>query len=94
MIMFMSMYVALLLKVDVSTERASSQKVFEASLVAVHACLILTVVVEAMVLGCSLRETQIEEPRPRARPKNTLQRNKEASLVEYDSFAADVVHAA
>eukprot|EP00903_Cladosiphon_okamuranus_P018661 g17175.t2 len=40
-VVFMSMYVALLLKVDVSDERADSQTVFEAVLVAAHACMIL-----------------------------------------------------
>ncbi|CAN0122023.1 unnamed protein product [Ectocarpus sp. 6 AP-2014] len=46
-----SMYVALLLKVDVSDERADSQSVFEAVLVTVHACMILSVVVETFVVA-------------------------------------------
>ena len=50
----MSMYVALLLKVDVSNERAGSQRTFEAVLVAVHACMLLMVVVEAVVQAISL----------------------------------------
>ena len=54
-VVYVSMYVALLLKVDVSDERASSQQVFEALLVAAHACLVLVVVVETIVLGCALR---------------------------------------
>lgn len=45
------MYVALLLKVDVSDERADSQSVFEAVLVTVHACMILSVVVETFVVA-------------------------------------------
>ncbi|CAN0460501.1 unnamed protein product, partial [Ectocarpus sp. 12 AP-2014] len=46
-----SVYVALLLKVDVSDERADSQSVFEAVLVTVHACMILSVVVETFVVA-------------------------------------------
>ncbi|CAM9655567.1 unnamed protein product [Ectocarpus fasciculatus] len=46
-----SMYVALLLKVDVSDERADSQSVFEVVLVIVHACMILSIVVETFVVA-------------------------------------------
>ena len=53
-VVFFSMYAALLLKVDVSDERIGSQRVFEAVLVAVHACMMLAVVVEAFVASCSL----------------------------------------
>ena len=54
-VVFVSMYVALLLKVDVSDERAESQKIFEAILVGSHACMISVVVVETVVLTCSLK---------------------------------------
>ncbi|CAM9967973.1 unnamed protein product, partial [Laminaria digitata] len=54
-VVFVSMYVALLLKVDVSNERVGSQKIFEAVLVAVHGCMILAVVVEAIVTSCYLK---------------------------------------
>lgn len=57
-IVFVSMYVALLLKVDVSNERADSQKVFEGVLVGAHACMVLAIVVETMVLTCSLKAEQ------------------------------------
>ncbi|CAN0155578.1 unnamed protein product [Ectocarpus sp. 4 AP-2014] len=57
-VVFVSMYVALLLKVDVSDERAGSQRVFEAILVGAHACMILVVVVETVVLTCSLKVEQ------------------------------------
>ncbi|CAN0346425.1 unnamed protein product [Ectocarpus sp. 6 AP-2014] len=57
-VVYMSMYVALLLKVDVSKERVDSQKVFEAVLVTAHACMILVVVVETVVLTCALRVEQ------------------------------------
>ncbi|CAM9601541.1 unnamed protein product, partial [Ectocarpus fasciculatus] len=60
-----SMYVALLLKVDVSDERASSQRVFEALLVAVHVVMVVMVVVETFVLACALRAGQRESPWPR-----------------------------
>lgn len=51
----MSMYVALLLKVNVSDERASSQKVFEGILVSAHGCMISVVVAETILLTCSLK---------------------------------------
>ena len=53
-VVYVSMYVALLLKVDVSNERSGSQKVFEAVLVAAHLGMILGVVVETGVMICSL----------------------------------------
>ncbi|CAM9492922.1 unnamed protein product, partial [Laminaria digitata] len=49
-VVYVSMYVALLLKVDVSNERSSSQKVFEAVLVAAHLGMILGVVIETGVI--------------------------------------------
>ncbi|CAB1114889.1 unnamed protein product [Ectocarpus sp. CCAP 1310/34] len=64
-VVFMSVYVALLLKVDVSDEKRSSQKVFEAVLVAAHACMVLAVVVETIVLGCPSRVKEQHEPAPR-----------------------------
>ena len=62
-----SMYVALLLKVDVSDERSSSQKVFEAVLVAVHVVMVLVVVAETVVMGSALRAEHREDPLPRLR---------------------------
>ncbi|CAM9320022.1 unnamed protein product [Ectocarpus sp. 12 AP-2014] len=64
-VVFMSVYVALLLKVDVSDEKGSSQKVFEAVLVTAHACMILAVVVETILLGCPSRAKEQVEPAPR-----------------------------
>lgn len=67
-VVFVSVYVALLLKVDVSAERAGSQKVFEAFLVAVHGCMILAVVAEAVVITWALKVEHLEEePEPRFR---------------------------
>lgn len=54
-VVFVSMYVALLRKVDVSDEQKESQKVFEALLVGAHACMVLVIVVETVVLTCSLK---------------------------------------
>ena len=50
--MYVSIFDALLLKVGVSEERASGQKVFESLLIAAHGCLILVEVVETIVLAC------------------------------------------
>ncbi len=50
-VVYVSMYDALLLKVDVSEDSSSSQQVFEALLVAAHSCLILVVVAETVVLA-------------------------------------------
>ena len=67
-IIFVSVYLALLLKVDVSGENDSSQKTFEMILVAAHGCMILAVVAEAVMMALLLRAgTQLEDPRPRRR---------------------------
>lgn len=66
-IVFISMYVALLSKVDVSNERAPSQEVFAGILVASHACLIAVVVVETAILTLSMRRK--EEPVPDTVPR-------------------------
>ena len=66
---FLSLYVALLLKVDVSDERASSQNVFDAVLIASHACMIVVIVVETVVLAVSLKAEQRDKSStPRVRP--------------------------
>ncbi|CAN0239800.1 unnamed protein product, partial [Hapterophycus canaliculatus] len=49
-----SMYIALLLRVDVSNERAVSQKVFDSLLIAIHACMVLVVLAEALLMAFSL----------------------------------------
>ncbi|CAM9468153.1 unnamed protein product [Ectocarpus sp. 6 AP-2014] len=76
-VVFLSMYVALLLKVDVSDERASSQEVFEGVLVAVHVCMILVVLVEAAVQAWSLRQERraLSTAPPRFRSGKSLTRN-------------------
>ncbi|CAM9207691.1 unnamed protein product [Laminaria digitata] len=74
-VVYVSMYVALLLKVDVSDERAGSQKVFEAVLVAAHACMILVVVMETVVLACALRVQQRDGPSLRFGPAVVLEKS-------------------
>lgn len=64
-IVFTSMYLALLLKVEVSDERAGSQSVFEAVLVSAHACMIAAVVVESIIVGLRLRKKNVEDPEPK-----------------------------
>ncbi|CAN0412480.1 unnamed protein product, partial [Pylaiella littoralis] len=49
-VVFLSMYLALLSKVDVSGERDNSRKVFAWILVAAHACMVIAIVVEAIVM--------------------------------------------
>ena len=67
-VVFASMYVALLLKVDVSGENTTSQKTFEVILIVAHGCMILVVLVEAVLMALSLRAGQhTEDPMPRLR---------------------------
>ena len=75
-VVFVSMYVALLLKVDVAGERKSSQEVFEGFLVVVHACMVLVVVVETVVLTWALKVEQLEEPTPRFREGRSFSHGK------------------
>ena len=53
-VVFFTVYVALLLKVNVSSERRDSQRAFEVVLVLFNACMIVAVIVEALVMTCSL----------------------------------------
>ncbi|CAM9838213.1 unnamed protein product, partial [Sphacelaria rigidula] len=53
-IIFLSMYLALLLKIDVSDEDAISRRLFGGVLVAVNIFMITVVLVEAFVVACSL----------------------------------------
>ena len=72
-IVFVTMYLAFLLKVSVSSESSSSQKNFEVVLVAAHGCLILAVVFQAVILAWSFRvETQRENVLPRRRRSLTI----------------------
>lgn len=57
-VVYISMYVALLLKVDVADERAGNQRVFEAVLVVMHACMVLAIVIETVILACVVSAKQ------------------------------------
>ena len=64
---YASMYLALLLKVDVASERRGNQKTFEAVLVAMHACMILAIVAETVIVACAVGAKQQEDALPRSR---------------------------
>ena len=80
-VVYTSMYFALLLKVDVSRETQRSQKAFKIVLMATHACMALTVVVEAAMMACSLRENNRTGIMPRKRQQQSLSSNEEPSEV-------------
>ena len=61
----LTMYVALLAKVDVSGEGSQSQALFAGILVTAHIAMIFTAFLEAIVLICSIR--QLDSPLPRTR---------------------------
>ena len=75
-----SVYLALLLKVDVSDERASGQKVFEALLVAAHVCLILVVVAETLMVACA-----------RFREGEVMLEARKVAPAEDNPFSGDIV---
>lgn len=91
LVVYTSMYVALLRKVDVSDEQASSQEVFGAVLVAAHVCMVLVIVAETCALmGSSWagRVQQRDEPAPRPhRAKVVLRRTSESASVNGGSFS-------
>eukprot|EP00903_Cladosiphon_okamuranus_P020904 g19197.t1 len=66
-IVFTSMYVALLLKVDLASEQTSSQRVFEGILVSAHGCMVLAVALEAVMISWALGKQHVEESRPQFR---------------------------
>ena len=78
-----SMYLALLLKVDVSDEESDSQKTFEIILVAAHACMVVAVAAEAVAMVCALRETR-QHPAP-IMPAMHHRWNRQTSLIVVDS---------
>ena len=89
-VVFTSMYVALLLKVDVADERAGSQKVFEAVLVAAHGCMVVVIVIESIVIACSLRVEPREEPSPRFSRGKVLARPQAVAPAEGGSPSREV----
>lgn len=93
-VVFVSMYVALLLKVDVSDERAESQRIFEAILISAHACMISVVVVETVVVTCSLKPDQRGRLRMPQVPLGQVSRRKvEMPFEEDNPFASHVFKA-
>ena len=87
-VIFTSMYVALLLKVDVSGENTTSQKTFENFLIAAHGCMVLVVLVEAVLMALSLRAGKhTEDPTPRLRNSSSFRPAIQASLYEEDEDA-------
>ena len=85
-IVFLTIYIALLLKVDMSGENSSSQKTFEVVIVAGHGCMILAVVVEAVIMALLLKGVrQRENPSPRFRGSSNNPCIIQASLVEEDT---------
>ena len=84
-VIFASMYVALLLKVDVSGENATSQKIFEGVLILAHGCMILAVMVEAVLMALSVRAGKhVEDPTPRLRNSSSFHPKIQTSPVEED----------
>ena len=81
-IVFASMYLALLLKVNVSGENDSSQKSFGVILVGVHGCMVLAVIAQVVVLATSLRSTKhLEDPRPRPLHSSNLNMRIQSPIV-------------
>lgn len=70
-VVFFSMYVALLLRVDVSQERTVSQGVFAGVLVAAHVCMIVAVVAECCIMAWSLKEKQARQASVVPKPSST-----------------------
>ena len=65
-IVFMSMYVALLMKVEVSSEHASSQRLLASVLVAAHVGMVLAVAIESVAMTFSVTLEESVGPRRRA----------------------------
>ena len=89
-VVFVSMFLALLLKIDVSDENTKSQKTFEIILVAAHGCMILAVIMETVLMVVSLRvKKQREDPNPRLRHSSKFRVKVEAFLGEEDDDGKD-----
>ena len=71
-IVFVSMFIALLLKVDVSSERASSQNLLGIILVVTHVGMVLAVVIEAVAMAVSVTVDTENGPRPRSTARLTF----------------------
>lgn len=60
-VIFASMYLALLLKVDVSADNNNGQKLFETILVAAHGSMVLAVAMEAIAMAFSVKKEKEEQ---------------------------------
>ena len=72
-VVVLSMYFALLLKVNISNDSQASQKVFEIMLIATNLLMVLTAIIEAILTGYSFKSRQVEYPRTRQN-QNRLRR--------------------
>ena len=87
-VVVVSMYYALLLKVNVSGETPASQKLFDTVLILTHVGMILTVVLETILTGYAMSRVQVEEARPRFRQGrfwSTTRSVRVASAANYKS---------
>lgn len=81
LVVYTGMYVALVRRVDVSTEDASNQNVFRAVLVAAHVCMVVVFVAETFALMGSKwagRVQQLDEAAPRPHRAEVLLRRTAA----------------
>ena len=82
-IVFASIYLALLMQVNVSGETYSSQTTYEVVLVVVHGCMVFAVAMEAVLMAVSLRaENQEEHPWPWLRESPISTKKVHASFAE------------
>ena len=96
-VVFMSMYIALLLKTDVSREHTSSQSLLALVLVAAHICMVLAVIVEAVIMVLSVPTLERDGPRrkvayriPSIRRGACIKRRKIHGVLEFDGIEASV----
>ena len=66
-VVILSMYFALLLKINITNDSQGSQHMFENILIATHVVMILTAITEAFLTGCPLSNGPVEDSRPRRR---------------------------
>ena len=77
----LTMYVALLAKMDVSNEGSQSQALLAGILVTAHTTMVLTAVAEAVILVCSVRQCDL--PLPRTRTNHVMPVDDFSSIQSY-----------
>ena len=87
-VVILSMYFALLLKVNVWNDSHDIQDMFGIILITTHLLMILTAISEAFLTGCSSSNGQVEDSRPRRRYYPRL-RGVSGSLVRTSSMIHD-----